>query len=208
MALEAFAEVWGNKYPQISKSWRAHWENAADRVQVTDDVLPVAVSAHRKNQGQPAVQIHQLHVTRITDAEPLAGEQRGNPPAMRAQRWRFRVSGRCPDAYARTRSLHWPYVRSSSPSRKTSSRQACSVSPVCTRHSNCSRLNRVTAGSDDGVAGDDGTGCAVLSADVLSVRVLSILLTVLREKSPRTRAGTPAGKVIQALKQKLSPLRV
>ncbi|MGG5982148.1 IS256 family transposase [Salmonella enterica] len=27
MALDAFAEVWGDKYPQISKSWRAHWEN-------------------------------------------------------------------------------------------------------------------------------------------------------------------------------------
>ncbi|EDJ9368288.1 IS256 family transposase [Salmonella enterica] len=27
MALDAFAKVWDNKYPQISKSWRAHWEN-------------------------------------------------------------------------------------------------------------------------------------------------------------------------------------
>ncbi|EAA1211176.1 IS256 family transposase [Salmonella enterica subsp. enterica serovar Bareilly] len=27
MALDAFAEVWDDKYPQISKSWRAHWEN-------------------------------------------------------------------------------------------------------------------------------------------------------------------------------------
>lgn len=27
MALGAFAEEWDDKYPQISKSWRAHWEN-------------------------------------------------------------------------------------------------------------------------------------------------------------------------------------
>lgn len=27
MALDAFAEVWDNKYPQISKSWCSHWEN-------------------------------------------------------------------------------------------------------------------------------------------------------------------------------------
>lgn len=27
MALDAFAEAWDDKYPQISKSWRAHWEN-------------------------------------------------------------------------------------------------------------------------------------------------------------------------------------
>ncbi|SET55052.1 putative transposase [Thorsellia anophelis DSM 18579] len=26
-ALEAFAEEWDGKYPQISKSWRSHWEN-------------------------------------------------------------------------------------------------------------------------------------------------------------------------------------
>ncbi|HDG1697624.1 TPA: IS256 family transposase [Kluyvera ascorbata] len=27
MALDGFAEAWDDKYPQISKSWRAHWEN-------------------------------------------------------------------------------------------------------------------------------------------------------------------------------------
>ncbi|MEG1995847.1 MAG: IS256 family transposase [Bacilli bacterium] len=27
MALDVFAEEWDDKYPQISKSWRAHWEN-------------------------------------------------------------------------------------------------------------------------------------------------------------------------------------
>ena len=27
LALEQFAERWDDKYPQISKSWRAHWEN-------------------------------------------------------------------------------------------------------------------------------------------------------------------------------------
>lgn len=27
MALDAFADVWNDKYPQISKNWRAHWEN-------------------------------------------------------------------------------------------------------------------------------------------------------------------------------------
>lgn len=27
MALEKFSDVWDEKYPQISKSWRAHWEN-------------------------------------------------------------------------------------------------------------------------------------------------------------------------------------
>lgn len=27
MALDKFADVWDEKYPQISKSWRAHWEN-------------------------------------------------------------------------------------------------------------------------------------------------------------------------------------
>lgn len=27
IALDAFAKVWDDKYPQISKSWRAHWEN-------------------------------------------------------------------------------------------------------------------------------------------------------------------------------------
>jgi len=27
MALDAFAEEWDDKYPQISKSWRAPWEN-------------------------------------------------------------------------------------------------------------------------------------------------------------------------------------
>ncbi|SHN92992.1 Mobile element protein [Bathymodiolus heckerae thiotrophic gill symbiont] len=27
LALEAFASKWDDKYPQISKSWRSHWEN-------------------------------------------------------------------------------------------------------------------------------------------------------------------------------------
>ncbi len=27
MALDTFAGTWDDKYPQISKSWRAHWEN-------------------------------------------------------------------------------------------------------------------------------------------------------------------------------------
>ena len=27
MALDQFTETWDNKYPQISKSWRTHWEN-------------------------------------------------------------------------------------------------------------------------------------------------------------------------------------
>ncbi len=27
MALDAFADIWDEKYPQINKSWRAHWEN-------------------------------------------------------------------------------------------------------------------------------------------------------------------------------------
>jgi len=27
LALEQFAERWDDKYPQISKSWRNHWEN-------------------------------------------------------------------------------------------------------------------------------------------------------------------------------------
>ena len=27
MALDKFAEAWDDRYPQISKSWRAHWEN-------------------------------------------------------------------------------------------------------------------------------------------------------------------------------------
>ena len=27
MSLDAFAEIWDDRYPQISKSWRAHWEN-------------------------------------------------------------------------------------------------------------------------------------------------------------------------------------
>ncbi|TYL42683.1 IS256 family transposase [Dickeya sp. ws52] len=27
MALDKFSDVWDEKYPQISKSWRAHWEN-------------------------------------------------------------------------------------------------------------------------------------------------------------------------------------
>ncbi|CNL85805.1 IS256 family transposase [Yersinia aldovae] len=27
MALDTFADAWDDKYPQISKSWRAHWEN-------------------------------------------------------------------------------------------------------------------------------------------------------------------------------------
>ncbi|AKS75221.1 transposase, Mutator family protein [Yersinia pestis 1413] len=27
MALDKFAEAWDDKYPQISKSWRTHWEN-------------------------------------------------------------------------------------------------------------------------------------------------------------------------------------
>ncbi|MFP8442866.1 IS256 family transposase [Citrobacter braakii] len=27
MALDEFAKIWDDKYPQISKSWRAHWEN-------------------------------------------------------------------------------------------------------------------------------------------------------------------------------------
>lgn len=26
-ALEAFASTWDDKYPQISKSWHAHWQN-------------------------------------------------------------------------------------------------------------------------------------------------------------------------------------
>ncbi len=28
MALDAFADTWDEKYPQISKSWRAHWEKS------------------------------------------------------------------------------------------------------------------------------------------------------------------------------------
>lgn len=27
MALDNFADAWDDKYPQISKSWRTHWEN-------------------------------------------------------------------------------------------------------------------------------------------------------------------------------------
>lgn len=27
LALDQFAEYWDDKYPQISKSWRAHWQN-------------------------------------------------------------------------------------------------------------------------------------------------------------------------------------
>ncbi|SBL55102.1 Uncharacterised protein [Klebsiella oxytoca] len=27
MVLDAFTEAWEDKYPQISKSWRAQWEN-------------------------------------------------------------------------------------------------------------------------------------------------------------------------------------
>jgi len=27
MALDAFADIWDDKYPQISKSWCANWEN-------------------------------------------------------------------------------------------------------------------------------------------------------------------------------------
>jgi len=27
LALDQFAENWDDKYPQISKSWRSHWEN-------------------------------------------------------------------------------------------------------------------------------------------------------------------------------------
>lgn len=27
MAVDAFADIWDEKYPQISKSWRTHWEN-------------------------------------------------------------------------------------------------------------------------------------------------------------------------------------
>lgn len=27
IALDTFAAAWDDKYPQISKSWRAHWEN-------------------------------------------------------------------------------------------------------------------------------------------------------------------------------------
>ncbi len=27
IALEKFAQTWDDKYPQISKSWQAHWEN-------------------------------------------------------------------------------------------------------------------------------------------------------------------------------------
>ncbi|WP_042119323.1 IS256 family transposase, partial [Acinetobacter indicus] len=27
MALDQFAQTWDDKYPQISKSWRTHWEN-------------------------------------------------------------------------------------------------------------------------------------------------------------------------------------
>ncbi|EJC7696963.1 IS256 family transposase [Salmonella enterica] len=39
MALDAFAEVWDDKYPQISKSWRAHWENLNTLFSYPPDIL-------------------------------------------------------------------------------------------------------------------------------------------------------------------------
>jgi putative transposase len=27
LALDVFAETWDSKYPQISRTWRKHWEN-------------------------------------------------------------------------------------------------------------------------------------------------------------------------------------
>lgn len=38
LALEQFAERWDDKYPQISKSWRTHWENLNTLFAYPDDI--------------------------------------------------------------------------------------------------------------------------------------------------------------------------
>ena len=38
LALEQFAERWDDKYPQISKSWRAHWENIRTLFNYPEDI--------------------------------------------------------------------------------------------------------------------------------------------------------------------------
>ncbi len=38
MALEKFALIWDEKYPQISKSWYAHWENLNTFFAYPDDI--------------------------------------------------------------------------------------------------------------------------------------------------------------------------
>lgn len=38
LALEVFADRWDDKYPQISKSWRAHWDNLNTLFNYPDDI--------------------------------------------------------------------------------------------------------------------------------------------------------------------------
>mgnify|MGYP001093150788 FL=1 len=38
LALEEFAEHWDDKYPQISKSWRAHWDNLNTLFNYPEDI--------------------------------------------------------------------------------------------------------------------------------------------------------------------------
>ena len=38
LALDAFAERWDDKYPQISRSWRAHWHNLNTLFGYPDDI--------------------------------------------------------------------------------------------------------------------------------------------------------------------------
>ncbi len=38
MALEKFALIWDEKYPQMSKSWYAHWENLNTFFAYPDDI--------------------------------------------------------------------------------------------------------------------------------------------------------------------------
>lgn len=38
LALEQFAERWDDKYPQISKSWHAHWHNLNTLFSYPEDI--------------------------------------------------------------------------------------------------------------------------------------------------------------------------
>ncbi len=46
LALEQFAERWDEKYPQISKSWRSHWNNPNTRFNYPEDIRKAIYTAN------------------------------------------------------------------------------------------------------------------------------------------------------------------
>ncbi len=53
MAMDAFAKVRDDKYPQISKSWRAHWENLNTLFSYPPDIRKTIYHLHYKRKVFP-----------------------------------------------------------------------------------------------------------------------------------------------------------